>query len=111
MDLPERFIHQATRYVMGRQTGAVGEHCDWLVANWHRVPESQRRTIQSDLEEAFACDDRAREMGLKDCFRLGDDCDRRDWERVRALYTAPAPQTAANGKPRRRQRTAGERRS
>ena len=97
MNLPERFIHQATRYVMGRQTGAVGEHCDWLVTNWHRVPESQRRTIQRDLDEAFACDDRAREIGLKDCFRLGDDCDRRDWERVRALYATPAVRVEKKG--------------
>jgi hypothetical protein len=60
MDLPERFIHQANRYVMGCQTGAVGEHCDWLVANWDRIPESEPRTIQRDLEEAFGSDDRAR---------------------------------------------------
>ena len=90
MDLPERFIHQATRYVMGRRTAAVGTHCDWLVENWARIPEPERRTIQHDLEEAFGRDDRARQMGAKDCRWLGDGCDRQNWERVRALYAAPA---------------------
>jgi len=97
MDLPERFTHQATRYMMGRQTGAVGEHCDWLVANWARIPEPERRTIQRDLEEAFGRDDRARQMGAKDCRWLGDDCDRQHWERVRALYAAPAARAGKKG--------------
>jgi hypothetical protein len=88
MNLPERFIHQTTRYVMGRTTYAVHEHCDWLVAHWDRIPEAERRVIQQDLEEAFGRDDRAREMGSKDCLWLGHDCDRNDWERVRALYAA-----------------------
>jgi hypothetical protein len=97
MDLPERLVHQATRYVMGRRTGAVGEHCDWLVANWTRIPESERRTIISDLEAAFERDDRARAMGSKDLLWLGDDCDRQDWERVRDLYAAPAERAGKKG--------------
>jgi len=99
MDLPERFIHQATRYVMGRRTGAVHEHCIWLVENWGRIPINQRNIIQRDLEEAFGRDDRARQMGTPDWFWLGDDCDRRSWEGVRALYAKPvAPATKKRGR-------------
>lgn len=94
MELPDRFIHQATRYVMGRKTGAVHFHCRWLLANWGRIPEAERNIIRRDLEEAFGRDDRARQMGTSDWFWLGDDCDRQDWEQVRALYsTPPAPVT------------------
>jgi hypothetical protein len=53
------------------------------------------------MEEAFGRDDRARQMGAKDCRWLGDDCDRRHWERVRALYAAPA---ARAGKKRGRRK-------
>ena len=89
MELPENFIHQATRYVMGRRTLVVHKHCNWLVANWGQIPEAQRRIIQQDMEAAFGRDDRARKMGSKDFLWLGDDCDRQDWERVRALYAEP----------------------
>jgi hypothetical protein len=101
MDLPDRFIHQATRYVMGRRSHAVGEHCDWLLANWARLPESERSVIQRDLEEAFGRDDRARQTGSKGLLCLGDDCDRRDWERVRALYATPDARAAKKGGRRR----------
>lgn len=89
MELPDRFIHQATRYVMGRKTGAVHFHCRWLAANWDRIPEAERDIIRRDLDEAFERDDRARRMGSRDILWLGDDCDRQDWERVRSLYAAP----------------------
>ncbi len=99
MNLPERFIHQATRYVMGRHTYAVHEHCEWLEANWSRIPEAERRVIQQDLEAAFGRDDRARQMRSKDLRSLGDDCDRQDWQRVRALYVTPdAPVAKTRGR-------------
>jgi hypothetical protein len=52
---------------------------------WDTFPERVRVIIQRDLEEEFVRDDEDRKR--EDSYRaLGDDCDRREWERVRALY-------------------------
>ena len=82
----------AFRYCLGRQTYIVGACADWIVQNWERFPEGPRAIIRRDLEEEFKRDDQARAHG--ETYKpLGWDCDRRDWERVRALWetqTAPA---------------------
>lgn len=89
MDLPERFIHQATRYVLGRSSYAVSEHCDWLIANWDNIPLDEKALIVSDVEQAFR-----HERGLRSSrpdagySPLGMEMDKRDWERVRALWEA-----------------------
>ena len=75
MRLPDRFIHQANRYVLGRMTYAVSEHCQWLIANWTDIPESEKSIIQLDIEEAFR-----RGTGL------GMEWDRKCWEEVRKLW-------------------------
>ena len=75
MELPDRFIHQTTRYVLGRMTYAVEEHCKWLIVNWKNIPEPEKIIIQSDIEEAFR-----RGTGL------GMDIDRQCWEEVRKLW-------------------------
>ena len=75
----------AHRYCMGRMTYIVGYCADWLVSEWENLPENVRVIIQRDTEEEFARDDEARERG--DAYKpLGHDCDRREWERVRALW-------------------------
>lgn len=75
----------AFSYWCGRMTIAVGSFVDVLVAEWPNIPENARIFIQRDLERAFADDDkdRAENSNYK---RLGHDCDRKEWERVRALY-------------------------
>lgn len=87
---PDWMILYATRYCLGRMSYAVGEMCDWLVANWSRIPLPMQNILRRDVEEAFARDDRDREdhdgSGPK-WFALGMDMDRRQWERVRELWT------------------------
>ena len=81
----------ATRYCLGRMTYAVGSCVEWLIWVWPDLHEEARSIIRRDLEEAFAEDDRDRaklngESGYK---RLGMDMDRREWERVRQLWSSP----------------------
>ncbi|MCY1275356.1 hypothetical protein D9M69_470750 [compost metagenome] len=75
----------ATRYALGRQTYVVGDICDGLVRAWPLIPEQTRAVLRRDIEEAFQRDDEARAEGAT-CRALGMDCDRAQWERVRALF-------------------------
>lgn len=96
-NIPDWMIIGATRYAMGRMTYIVQDTCDWLVLNWERLPNTVTSIISRDLEEAFEQDDRAREKDTEllseaVCSRpLGWNCDRAQWERVRALYQVKAP--------------------
>lgn len=85
MELPDDFIHQATRYMLGRMSYAVGTHCDWLITNWQRIPLTERVIIRNDIEEAFARDDISRKGG-GNYHPLGMDMDRAQWERVRNIW-------------------------
>lgn len=78
-------ISSAFRYCVGRRTYMPGVCADWLVRNWAVIPEHARSIIKRDLEEEFERDDEARAEG-RDYKPLGDDCDRRTWGRVRALW-------------------------
>ena len=77
----------ATRYCLGRMTYIVGDCADWLIKIWPVLSESTRNIIKRDIEEAFKLDDEDREAGRK-WKRLGHDCDRQQWERVRKLWGA-----------------------
>lgn len=83
-------VTAAFRYCLGRQTYIVSVCADWLVANWDRFPQNVRDVIQRDLEEEFERDDAARREGNSLCKPLGWDCDRKEWERVRALWQSVA---------------------
>lgn len=83
----------AHRYCMGRMTYIVSDCADWLVSIWHELPESVRKIIQRDTEEAFARDDEDRTEG-RNYKTLGHDCDRKAWERVRGLWSHAAAATA-----------------
>lgn len=83
----------AHRYCLGRMTYIVGDCADWLVAVWPELPESARKIIQRDTEEAFARDDEDRTAG-RNHKALGHDCDRKAWERVRGLWSHAAAATA-----------------
>lgn len=77
----------AFRYCLGRRTYIVGSCVDWIISNWEKFPESVKNLIQRELEEAFGEDDKGRLHNADDRYRpLGHDCDRKDWERVRALW-------------------------
>jgi len=73
------------RYCLGRMTYIVGDCADWLIGNWEVFGEKTREIIKPDLEEAFAQDNQDRADGRK-YGALGMDMDRRQWERVRALW-------------------------
>lgn len=53
MKVPVNMIHQATRYLLGRDTYAVTAHVEWLIDNWYSIPAGQRLLIENDVEEAF----------------------------------------------------------
>ena len=84
----------AVRYCLGRMTYAVGSCVEWLIWVWPDLNEDARSTIKRDIEEAFAEDDRDRDHdrknpnGASGYRRLGMDMDRREWERVRKLWSS-----------------------
>jgi hypothetical protein len=75
----------AFRYCLGRKTYIVSECCNWLIDNWNNFEFDVRRTIQEELEACFKRDDADRACGNTNKI-LGWDCDREDWERVRAIW-------------------------
>lgn len=90
----------AFRYYVGRMTYAVGDFCGLLIATWPTLPERTRTLIQRDLDEEFQRDDEARDVESM-CKPLGANCDRQQWERVRALWMTPnasGNQTARQGR-------------
>jgi hypothetical protein len=74
-------ITAATRYCIGRRSYIVGDCVDWILANWDDWPENVRTTLERDLEYEFA-----RDALYPDWKPLGDDCDKREWEKVRKLW-------------------------
>lgn len=80
-------VTAAFRYCCGRQTYISGVCADWIIEQWENFAENARELIKRELEEEFARDDEARAEG-RDYKPLGWDCDRREWERVRQLWTA-----------------------
>jgi len=78
--------HGAFNYYCGRATIAVSAFIDDLIKNWPRLSEKARYLIERDLERAFLEDDDLRANGAS-YNRLGHDCDRKEWEKVRRLWT------------------------
>ena len=70
----EAMLINATRYCLGRQSYAVGEHCDILRRSWPYLRRSVREVIEADVERALTSG------------QVGMDQDRREWERVAALW-------------------------
>lgn len=78
----------AVRYCLGRMTYIVGDCADWLISIWPTLDEKTRAIVQRDIESEIKIDDENRAEGREHC-RLGMDCDRAEWERVRKLWTEP----------------------
>lgn len=72
----------AVRYCLGRKNYIVSECQEWLCAIWDELPEKAKVTIQCDVEEAF----RRHDEYDNRCSVKEYHCDRRNWERVRALW-------------------------
>ena len=77
----------AVRYCVGRMSYIVSDCADWIIANWKDWPENTRAIIKRDIEESFVRDDESR-IGCGEYHPLGMDCDRKEWERVRKLWSA-----------------------
>jgi hypothetical protein len=91
MKWPLMLVVGAFRYACGRMSVVVGEMADWLITHWDELDEYTRNIIKRDLDHEFERDDAARERAKtsdksEHYFPLGWDCDRREWERVRALW-------------------------
>ena len=69
----------AFNYYCGRATYAVGVFVESLIKAWPSLSDKTRFLIERDLEKAFT----DFSNGLN---RLGHDCDRAEWRKVRALY-------------------------
>jgi len=78
IEFPDFMVIAAFRYCLGRRADIVSDCCEWLVTNWVYLQYGTRNAIQKELEEAFATS-KYRNM-------LGDDIEREQWERVRALW-------------------------
>ena len=75
----------AFRHCLGKRMYMVQDCADWLIINWSKFDDAVKDSIKRELEESFLYDDSCRLNN--DEFRyLGDNCDRLDWERVRALW-------------------------
>ena len=81
----EMMVVAAFRYCLGRRSYVVSDCVDWLIAHWEDFEKSTKDVIRHDLEWAFGEDDRDR-AEKREYKKLGMDMDRRQWERVRALW-------------------------
>ena len=79
----------AVRYCLGRRTYIVSDCVDWIIQQQSAISPAALRIIVRDIREAMARDDEARERGDQH-LPLGDDVDRRDWERALAGVNLPA---------------------
>ena len=90
----------AARYYLGRMSYAVSDFCDLLRRTWPRLPARVRLLIRRDVEERIAADDAARGDGRSAMtLPLGMDCDREQWQRVRALWADECPRCAGRMSP------------
>lgn len=78
-------IVAAFRYCCGRSTYISGVCAEWIVDKWNSFPERQKDLIRRELNEEFSRDDEDRASGATHK-ALGWDCDRLEWEKVRALW-------------------------
>ena len=76
----------ATQYYLGRMTIAVGEFANMLIEAWPSMNEATRQIIRRFVESEFEKDDMLRMIGNQ-YLPLGQDCDRKEWERVRRLWS------------------------
>lgn len=78
---PDWMVIDAVRYAMGRRSYQVGVTARWLRCSWHLLDRPTQEIIQNDIEGDFQIAERTGNYS-----HLGHDCDRREWEDVRALW-------------------------
>lgn len=84
----------STRYYLGRMTADVGTFCALLIGAWDKLDDHTRTIIRRSVASEFERDDRARQLSADPSatlhhdrrLPLGEDYDRREWEKVRKLW-------------------------
>jgi hypothetical protein len=76
----------ALRHSLGGSKRFVGPCADWIVQMWPHFSGKTRRAIEKTLEDAFCWDERYQSYGGPSVQRIGDDAERAQWEKVRALW-------------------------
>lgn len=79
-------VISAFRYSVGRATYISQVCAEWIIDIWPILTDNTRAVIQRDLEREFQRDDEARQRG-ENYLPLGWDIDRKEWEKVRALWS------------------------
>jgi hypothetical protein len=87
-DGPAWLVAMTFRYMLGRNSIAVGCFCNDLIKAWPFIDELTQGKIRSELWEAFRKDDVSR-MSHTLYRELGNDNSRNEWERVLAAIELP----------------------
>lgn len=86
---PSELVFWSFRYFLGRMTIHACCFARDLARAWPHLDERIKKLIQSELDDEFERDDKARAAAEK-YLPLGHDIDRESWETVRAAYTRQA---------------------
>ena len=79
---PDWMIIDAVRYAIGRRSYQVGITAAWVRCSWNMLNEHTQAIIRQDIEGEFAAAERTGNYS-----HIGYDCDRKEWEDVRRLWT------------------------
>lgn len=85
----EYMIMSTVDRALGSRTIAAMTFVQDLERHWEAIPVRVRDYIQRVVEERFVIDDEKRAAGLMEFLPLGMDCDRREWEKLRARWRVP----------------------
>ena len=92
LTIPDHLAINSTRYAIGRMTYTVQETVEWLMANWDNITPKAQGIIARDVAEAINEDTRDRidrdlSGGQRVYLRLGQDMDRREWDKLAAFFS------------------------
>lgn len=73
---------------LGSRTIAAMSFVQDLARHWDSLPARVRHYIERMVDAAFVADDAERASGRTEFLPLGMDCDRAEWERLRARWRA-----------------------
>ena len=75
-------VFYAFRYCLGRMTYAVSDFCSYATAHIRKIGSHELELMDKEITEADDAD-KADATTTRYCSRLGWDCDRADWLRLR----------------------------
>ena len=89
MTPPDWMIINATRYALAHLTHGASETAQWLIENWDELDGVVKSQLRSDIEAELRQDDAAIQEGSTRR-SVAMEFDRREWEKVRALWEPSA---------------------